>query len=89
MHAWCMIPSFSISHLPSFLPGMETLRASSPSLHLSLALFLLLFLAASFLPLVVRKNHSHAGKSCLLLAYVQSLHSTSISFNLVIVQYGR
>lgn len=36
----------------------------------------------------IRKNCSYTEKSYLLLDSLQSLHSTYVSFNLVIAQYG-
>lgn len=36
----------------------------------------------------IGKNHSYAGRSYLFLEYLQSLHSTYVSFNSVIVQYS-
>lgn len=86
MHITCSLPPSPFHIFPSFLPGEEIWRAS----QLFFFIYLLLFATPTPCSLLssshIRKNHSYAEKSYLFLEYLQSLHSTSVFFNLVIVQ---
>lgn len=74
----------------SFL--FSTWRGNLMSLPPHVSIYLLFFSAIISCNLLfafhIRKNRSYAEKIYLLLDYLQSLHSTYVSFNLVIVQYG-
>lgn len=82
-----MLPYFSSIYIfPLFYLKGKPYEPSSPCLHLSY--FFAVIISCIPLSDFHRKNRSYAKKIYLFLHYLQSLHSTYVSFNLVIVQYA-
>lgn len=82
--------SFLFLHFtsPLFSTWRGNLKALLPLFSVSLLLFAAITSCCLLSASHIRKNHSYAGKSYLLLEYWQSLHSPYVSLNLVIVHYG-